>query len=54
MSDHSCSVRPDRMGPGDPLGIDDDMIRTLVDDFYVRVRVDPAIGPVFFKSRTTE
>lgn len=53
MSDHSCSSRPDRMGPGVPLGIDDDMIRTLVDDFYVRVRVDPVIGPIF-KSRIKE
>ena len=53
MSDHSCSSRPYRMGPSVPLGIDDDMIEALVDDFYVRVRADPAIGPIF-KSRITE
>jgi len=52
MSDHSCSSRPDRMGPGVPLGIDDDMIRALVDDFYVRVRADSAIGPIFKSSNT--
>ena len=47
MSDQTYSSRPDRMGPGAPLGIDDVMIEALVDDFYARVRVDPAIGPIF-------
>lgn len=29
------------------LGIDDDLISTLVDTFYDRIRKDPALGPIF-------
>lgn len=47
MSDQTFSSRPDRMVPGVPLGIDEGLIRALVDDFYARVRSDPAIGPIF-------
>jgi hemoglobin len=32
---------------GAEVGIDEDMISTLVDRFYAAVRLDPLIGPVF-------
>lgn len=29
------------------LGIDEDFVSTLVDDFYGRIQADPVLGPVF-------
>lgn len=36
-----------RVGPGEPLGVDEAMIERLVHAFYAKVRVDPALGPIF-------
>jgi len=36
-----------RVGPGVAAGVDETMIRALVETFYARVRADPFIGPVF-------
>lgn len=42
------SSRPSRRaGPGEPLGVDEAMIERLVHAFYAKVRVDPALGPIF-------
>jgi hemoglobin len=47
MSDKTSSSRCYRVVPGAPLGINEDTIKRLVDDFYARVCIDPAIGPIF-------
>jgi hemoglobin len=36
-----------RVGPGEPLGVDEAMIHRLVHAFYGKVRTDPALGPIF-------
>ena len=36
-----------RIGWDTPDGLDDAMIRTVVDEFYARARRDDVIGPVF-------
>ena len=36
-----------RVGPGAAVGVTEEMIRDLVHRFYARVRVDPALGPIF-------
>lgn len=36
-----------RVGPGVAVDIDEAMIRRLVHAFYARVRLDPALGPIF-------
>lgn len=38
---------PRRIGPGEAVGITEDMIHAVVDGFYAEVRRDPAIGPIF-------
>jgi len=47
MSDQTSPSRYYRVSPGAPLGINEDTIKRLVDDFYARVCIDPAIGPIF-------
>ncbi len=51
MSDASdefrVASRRAALAPGTPLGVTEDMIRTLVDAFYDKVRVDPELGPIF-------
>lgn len=34
-------------GPGAPLGVTEEMITALVEAFYAKIRVDPALGPIF-------
>jgi hemoglobin len=34
-------------GPGSPVGVTEAMITELVAAFYAKVRVDPALGPIF-------
>lgn len=41
------SREPNPRAPGYPVGITDEMIRTLVHTFYARVRIDPLLGPIF-------
>jgi hemoglobin len=36
-----------RLAPGPPVGVTESMIHTLVHAFYAKVRVDPALGPIF-------
>jgi hemoglobin len=38
------------IAPGTAVGVNEEMIRTLVHTFYARVRVDPALGPIFGRS----
>ena len=33
--------------PGAQAGVDEAMIRTLVDAFYARIRADDVLGPIF-------
>jgi hemoglobin len=46
MEQAQGSPRPDA-SPGIAAGVTEDMIRDLVHAFYARVRVDPALGPIF-------
>lgn len=46
MSEPLRSSR-DRAGPGAPVGVTEAMIHDLVHAFYAKVRVDPALGPIF-------
>lgn len=41
---------PHPNAPGCAAGIDEPMIRTLVDTFYARVRSDPLLGPIFHRA----
>jgi len=36
-----------RRGPGAPVRVNEAMIRELVHAFYVKVRADPSLGPIF-------
>jgi hemoglobin len=36
-----------RVGPGEPLGVTEAMIRDVVHGFYDRIRADALLGPVF-------
>ena len=36
-----------RIGPGAFVGVTEEMIHQLVHGFYARIRVDPALGPIF-------
>jgi hemoglobin len=51
MSDHSerppVGTRHQRVGWETPEGLDETMIRAVVDRFYSDARRDPVIGPVF-------
>lgn len=51
MSDHSerppIGTRLQRIGWETPEGLDEAMIRAVVDRFYADARRDPVIGPVF-------
>jgi hemoglobin len=51
MSDHSerppIGTRLQRIGWETPEGLDEAMIRAVVDRFYTDARRDPVIGPVF-------
>jgi hemoglobin len=40
---------PDRahLAPGQAVGVTEDMIRDLVHAFYAKIRVDPALAPIF-------
>ena len=40
-------AEPHRTGPGQLLGVDEAMVERLVHAFYARIRVDPALGPIF-------
>ena len=35
------------LSPGYPVGITEEMIETVVHGFYDRIRIDPALGPIF-------
>ena len=35
------------LSPGHPLGVTEEMIRSLVHAFYDKVRADPELGPIF-------
>lgn len=45
----SESLRPisARIGPGVAVGVTEEMIHDLVHGFYAKIRVDPALGPIF-------
>jgi len=36
-----------RAGPGEAVGVTEEMIRTVVHAFYAKVRPDPMLGPIF-------
>jgi hemoglobin len=38
---------PTRVGPGAAAGVTEEMIREVVHAFYAKVRIDPALGPIF-------
>jgi hemoglobin len=38
---------PTRVGPGVTAGVTEEMIREVVHAFYAKVRIDPALGPIF-------
>ena len=38
---------PTRVGPGAAAGVTAQMIREVVHAFYAKVRIDPALGPIF-------
>jgi hemoglobin len=42
-------VRP-RVGPGAFVGVTEAMIHDLVHGFYEKIRVDPALGPIFTRA----
>jgi len=44
---NSISGPDARVGPGVAVGVTESMIRDVVHTFYARVRVDPALGPIF-------
>ena len=46
-SEHEGLVRRPRIGPGEPVGVTEDMISEVVDTFYARVRRDEVLGPIF-------
>lgn len=39
--------RPHPKAPGTAVGIDEKLIRSVVETFYSRVRCDPLLGPIF-------
>lgn len=44
---YSAPGRDTRVGPGVAVGVTEPMIHDVVHAFYARVRVDPALGPIF-------
>lgn len=40
-------VRRPRIGPGEPVGVTEEMIGKVVETFYARVRQDAVLGPIF-------
>ena len=38
---------PPRVGPGAFVGVTEEMIHALVHGFYAKIRIDPALGPIF-------
>ena len=46
-SEHAGLARRPRIGPGQPVGVTEDMISEVVDTFYARVRRDEVLGPLF-------
>ena len=42
-----AAVPPNPKAPGTAVGIDEPLIRTVVETFYGRVRRDPMLGPIF-------
>lgn len=38
---------PRRVGPGEAVGVTEEMIHAVVHGFYDHVRADPALGPIF-------
>lgn len=44
---NSSSGPETRVGPGVAVGVTEAMIHEVVHAFYARVRVDPALGPIF-------
>lgn len=47
MSDHTFPQIAVRTPPGLRVGITEGLIRDVVHAFYTRIRVDPALGPIF-------
>lgn len=46
-SEHAGLARRPRIGPGEPVGVTEEMIGEVVDTFYARVRRDEVLGPIF-------
>lgn len=46
-SEHALAVRLKIREDAAAIGIDEDFVSMLVDEFYARVRVHPQLGPVF-------
>lgn len=46
MAEDRAALRA-RIAPGAPVGVTEEMIHALVHGFYDRIRVDPALGPIF-------
>jgi len=46
-SAYALAAREAKRAEAGGLGIDDAFVSDLVDDFYGRVRADPALGPIF-------
>ncbi len=38
---------PSRVGPGAAVGVTEEMIHDLLHGFYAKIRIDPALGPIF-------
>ncbi len=47
MIDQGSPARLHPSGRRIPEGLDDALVRAVVDDFYAKVRRDPLIGPIF-------
>lgn len=43
----SDRLRGERAGPGHAVGVSEDMIHEVVHGFYAKIRIDPALGPIF-------
>jgi hemoglobin len=44
---HTRRAREAKQATAESMGIDPDFISQMVDQFYERVRADPALGPIF-------
>jgi hemoglobin len=42
-------MRPEGLGPGAAVGVDEALIARVVRAFYERIRQDPTLGPIFLR-----